>query len=994
MKDRLSTLRLPCFTVALPRFGLRGPRLGPHLLVALALVLLATPLLAQGLPTGKIVGRVVSSDGQALPGVRVTLQSANLQGTRQVYSAANGEFVAQALPPGTYEVVFELEGFQTVQQRVNVPAAQTVELAPRMRLADVVDEIIVTGEVVETISQTSTSATTFDQELLEELPLGRTVAQAALLSPGVHSTGPSDNVTISGAMSYENLWLINGVTVNENLRGQPFDLFIEDAVQETTTSTAGVSAEYGRFSGGVITAITKSGGNRFSGSLRSSFTNDDWVSRTPLSQERVDDLVPTLEATFGGPILRDRLWFFTAGRDFDQDTSQQTDLTNIPFVTTNEQQRLEGKLTVSLTQSHSLQGSLIDVDQQLQDRIVFTPLDLDNLDDASFPQRLTSANYTGILGRNFFLEAQYSERDFTFEGSGGTNPDLIEGTPITDTVSAGGRYWHAQNFCGICPDEERNNENYLAKGSYFLSTGSAGSHDLVFGYDSFNDIRIADNHQSATDFTVWVSQPLIRGDQVFPQLFTQGGFVIYWPIFQSSQGTDFTTNSLFVNDVWRLGDKWTFNVGLRWDENDGTDSGGGQVADDAKLSPRLAVNYDVKGNGDLILRASAGRYVAAIANNQADSATSAGSPNIFVWLYGGPHINPDPDAANLLDNTQALEMIFDWFESIGGTGDLNSPFLVQKTIGGISPVILDTLRSPSSDELTLGFSKRLGSRGSVRTDWVHREFSDFYALRTDLSVGPIPDGFGGQVDFQEVFNEDSVLEREYDGLHTQFRIRLTDNLDLGGNWTWSHARGNFNGENVGSGPLRSSFFAYPEYTERSWNLPRGDLAIDQRNKARLWALYNLFRTRRHGLNVSLLQNYFSGLPYSAAATINTQPFVSDPGYVTPPSSVTYFFSGRGEFTTDDITRTDLSVNYNLNLGRFELFLQPEVVNLFDEEGVVAVDTSILTAATDNTLQSFNPFTTEPIEGMHWRKGEDFGQPTDENDFQQPRTFRFSVGLRF
>ena len=76
------------------------------------------------------------------------------------------------------------------------------------------------------------------------------------------------NITISGAPTYENLFLVNGVVVNENIRGQALDLFIEDSVQETTTAAAGVSAEYGRFSGGVVNVLTKSGGNDFTGSLR------------------------------------------------------------------------------------------------------------------------------------------------------------------------------------------------------------------------------------------------------------------------------------------------------------------------------------------------------------------------------------------------------------------------------------------------------------------------------------------------------------------------------------------------------------------------------------------------------------------------------------------------------------------------------------------------------------------------------------------------------
>ena len=82
-------------------------------------------------------------------------------------------------------------------------------------------------------------------------------------------------------MSFENLWLINGVVVNENSRGQSLNLFIEDAIEESNVSIGSVSAEYGRFTGGVINVVTKSGGNRFSGSLRVSLVRTTTGSPTP-----------------------------------------------------------------------------------------------------------------------------------------------------------------------------------------------------------------------------------------------------------------------------------------------------------------------------------------------------------------------------------------------------------------------------------------------------------------------------------------------------------------------------------------------------------------------------------------------------------------------------------------------------------------------------------------------------------------------------------------
>src|SRR5204863_3288790 len=140
---------------------------------------------------------------------------------------------------------------------------------------------------------------------------GRTIDDVTRLAPGVNEAGPNDQITISGANSFDNLFLVNGVVVNENLRGQPNPLYIEDAIQETTVLTGGVSAEFGRFTGGVVSTITKSGGNDFSGSLRDNLTNPSWTDETKFAGQvaNLDDPNHQGEGTFGGHILRDRLWF-------------------------------------------------------------------------------------------------------------------------------------------------------------------------------------------------------------------------------------------------------------------------------------------------------------------------------------------------------------------------------------------------------------------------------------------------------------------------------------------------------------------------------------------------------------------------------------------------------------------------------------------------------------------------------------------------------------
>ncbi|MEM7352619.1 MAG: TonB-dependent receptor, partial [Acidobacteriota bacterium] len=788
------------------------------LLIALAL-LTSSVTLAQGNPTGRITG-TVTHNGATIPGVSITAESPNLQQPRQVATQSNGSFLVGALPPGDYRLTFELEGLETVIRNVNVSVAQLRPLDVEMSVTTVSEEIVVTGESG-AISETNTTANTLSQDFVEQLAVQRNLRSAVALSPGTSTTGPGNNITISGAQSFENLYLINGVPVNENLRGQPADLFIEDAIEETTVSTAGISAEYGRFTGGVVNAVTKSGGNDFSGSLRTNFTNDDWTSQTPFGEELEDELSETFEATLGGFLLKDRIWFFVAGRSLENETLGETTVTNLSFPQGQEETRVEGKLTFSLGASHQVLVSAVDLkDDRIGNVQGNGALDLGAVNNnVAFPEESFGANYTGILTNNFFVEAQISERSLEFEGIGGTNNDLLSGTPFLDS-SRGALQYHQPIFCGNCPNNDfRETESAIVKGSYFLTTESAGSHDIVFGVDTYNDIRSGDNTQSATDFEVWSTSTIIRGNEVFPQLFPfQGSFIITRPVLASSLGTDFRSNSAYVNDNWQLGDHWSFNLGLRYDENDGVDSAGNAVAEDSAFSPRLGVSYDVKGDGDLVLRASAGRYVTRIANSVGNSTSAAGNPAFFGWFYGGDPINPDPNAANLISADDALELIFAWFDSVGGVD--NDTFVLGQNIPGSTNQIDGSLDSPNADELTLGFSKRLGSRGLLRADVVHRDFGDFYFQRTDTTTGTVLDGNGDPADLTLVQNDDSILERKYDALQTSFQYRLTDSINIGGNWTWSHARGNFAGETTRSGPVSGAVGNYPEYRAFAQNNPR------------------------------------------------------------------------------------------------------------------------------------------------------------------------------
>jgi hypothetical protein len=978
---------------------------GSGLLYLILALLVAVPAVAQGNPSGSLNGRV-TVDGEPLPGVTVSAHSEALQGVRTAVTGPNGDYIFPFLPPGEYTFTYELSGFQTVTRTHRISAAQNVRIDVPLRIAGLAEAITVTA-TAQTVSRGQDATTTVTARELETLPIARTIAAATFMTPGVHNTGPNNQITISGSQSYENLWMVNGVVVNENVRGQSLPLFIEDALQEVTTSTSGISAEYGRFSGGVVNALTKSGGNSFDGSFRTSFTSDKWAAETPLTVSRSDEVNTVHAATLGGPLWTDRLWFFLAGRDTGQaKTSSQTFDTLIPFDSVQEQQRFEGKLTLSAGANHTLVGSYFEIDQSSTNIISFGQvMDTRSLSDRTDPQDLKALSYAGIITPNFFLEGQYSERFFAIaQGSGARSTDIIDGTLMINRVT--GRRWWSPTFCAACgPDETRNNENRLAKANYFLSTPSLGTHDIVVGYDEFNDMRFSENYQSGSSFRIFASNSFVRGDEVFPVLDNNGSVIIRWtPIFNPAGETQFKTKSLFINDRWRFSDSLSFNVGVRYDRNDGVDSFGTKVADDDAISPRIGVAYDIRGDGRLSVHASAGRYVTALANNIGDSTSPAGAPAAIDWLYLGDPINVG-NPANPVGTANALAAIWAWFNSYctdTGCGTQSQPNGSVFSIPGATASINGTLKSPHADEYTIGLSSAIGRRGMARIDYVHREFGNFYASRIDMTTGKFETPSGARGDASLIENRENGLERKYDGVNLQAQYRLRDRLNLGGNYTWSQAIGNFVGETGPNGPITASIGVRPEYFDVAWSSPRGYLDIDQRHKARLWATYDILQGSMHTLNMSVMQNFFSGNPYHAAGSVATRNLVTNPGYLTTPATVTYFFNGRGSERTDDITRTDLSVNYGFTLPVFgrgiQLFVQPQVTNVFNEQGVVGTNTAVLTHAVGNTaalnLQPFNPFTDKPVEGVHWAKGANFGKPTAVGHYQAPRTFLVSGGIRF
>lgn len=979
--------------------------------------------------TGTISGRVVDPQGLPVPGVTVSATSPNLQGVRETVTSENGDYILTLLPSGVFTVTFELSGFGTQTRSVTVAPTQVVPLDVEVGPAAVTETVQVVARSADVFTETAQVATNFNQELIANLPTARDINATLMLSPSVHPTGPGGAYSIAGSQSFENLFLVNGVTVNENLRGQAFDLYIEDAIQETTVATAGISAEYGRFGGGVVNIITKSGGNIFSGSFRDTLNNDDWRRLTPFERSaaggvgggrdlRINKMVPTYEYTFGGPVLRDRVWFFTAGRLQKEESGRNTAILSIPYTFVNDSKRYEFKGTYAMNTNHRFQGAFTK-SQRTQENNTFNQnlsMDLASLGTRQLPEDLFTFNYTGVLTSSFFVEGRYSNRHQSFVGSGSRFTDLERGTLLLDRSRGNTRYW-TDTFCGVCDSEKRDNEDMFVKGSYFLSTAGAGSHSMTVGYDNFNDKRFANNHQSGSDYRILGTSTIIQGTSIFPQFLGDGTTIIQWnPIPLGSQGSNFRTHSAFFNDSWRVTGRLTANLGARYDKNDGQDQEGKTVITSDAWSPRLGVIFDPTGAGEWSVTGSVAKYVAAVVNSIADASSAGGNPQTRTFVYRGPNINP-PGTANPVASDVALGQLFAWYFANGGA---NLPLNGAPSIPGITPQIGD-LSSPHDWEYAAGVNRQFGGRAAVRADVIYREYHNFYIDRTTAGRR-VQDSEGRSYDLVTVGNDDDLLDRRYAGLTMQGTYRFGTMVDVGGNYTLSRNWGNvgtLEGETVPNGPVRFDY-RFSEYKRAEWTFPEGDLPTDQRHRSRLWLNY---RPRWvSGLTLSVLQFLESGVPYGAvnSSGVDPRPYVTNPGYLNPPpgTATAYYYAARDAFRTEAQIRTDFAANYAYRIPGargVELFGQLQVLNVFNQFQLCAcgatvfgtggagnagginiqrLDTTVLTPVTTARLATFNPFTTTPVRGTNWDLGPNFGRAISRFAYTTPQSMRLSFGVRF
>lgn len=959
----------------------------------LVMLCAAASAMAQGQQSGTLGGRLSTADSLGLPGATVTVTSGALQGARSTVTDINGVYSFPGLPPGSYAVTFEMDGMSKVERTAAVPLGATVSMDQVMSVRPVEEVVVVTGARPASVSS-PTGAFNLRAEQFSLMPIARTPFGLAEIAPGLTDNTPNNNqVTIGGAFAYDNVFLIDGVDVNDNVLGQPNGLFIEDAIQEQQVLTSGISAEYGRFGGGVVNVITKSGGNLFTGAFRSNFTNPAWAVETPLEKgagtTRASKLSPTYETTVGGPVLRDRVWFFGGSR-IERTTTQGTFAqTLIPYTSHNDNTRYEGKLTGTVANGHTLQGTVIDNRTDLVQPAYGGSIDPAAMTTPSTLNRLYVGSWRGVLGANTFATAQYSQKNWKLQSAGGSSPNVFDSPIMTRGASAGvpgGLQYNAPYFDSTDP-EQRNNHQLTGSVTQMLSSRRGGTHEVKGGFEYFVSTRVGGNSQTSTGYVFQTDYKLDANNR--PALDANGALIpVFTPgvsrvqVWQPQRGAsiDLTTASLFATDHWVAAPRLTFDLGLRFEKVSSEATGGISTVDVKTLVPRLAAAFDLTGDGKTILQGTYGHYAGKYNDVQFSRDSSVGNPDRYVMQYTG--------AAG------------EGREFAAGFNPANYTTTISGTFPTANVFFADDARSPLTKEYTVGLARELGQKGYVRATFVNRTGTDFLedfitveGGRTTISLNGLPASFDNIV-----YANTDLARRDYQGVDMLGAYRFGSSLSVNGQWTVQVKNdGNFEGEAANNPAIPSLIADYPEVYFANRSFPMGHLDDFQRHKVRVWANYSFDLHELGRLDVAPLYRYNSARTFSLVApsvALTPAQAAFNPGYVRLPSSQPVYFGARGSQEFQDYALFDLATTYSVPVWQsVRPWVKLEVLNLLNNQQLIAWDTTVAADMTGPKDANGLP--------LNYVTGPNFGKATSNASYPRPRqgmdggrTFILAAGIRF
>ena len=606
-------------------------------LLLLALVLVSTaPLFGQA-TSGSVAGTITDSSGAALPGVTVELSGPAMQGSKTDVTDAHGQYRFNNIPPGEgYKLAATLSGFAPTTKNINriyLGQQGTVDIVMR---AAVSEAITVTAEAPLVDVTKTTSGVNITSNQFQSLPAARSFQQLTTIAPGVslemgeHDSRFANSPNVGASSAPENNYIIDGLSTTDPRFGTSGTNLTMNFVEEVQVMTGGYTAEYGRSTGGVFNVITKSGGNEFHGDVFGYYRNHSWTPGAVLRRNKetatfaVGNDNKDVGASLGGPIAKDKLWFFAAvdptrrttfiGGNIDP-TGAVTNVGNSYKTNTNI---YSAKLTFAATPNHNFVATVFG-DPTKQDGW----LGVANSDPgAAIREQQTGGNnynarYTGTFGSSWLVEGSVGQHKQKATLGPATTIGATVPRQIDETL---GSFEHG----GF----QRFQNDKATRNSYALkSTNYLGNHELRLGIDVESNDYKGDLHEQWYRFFGYANRipaaatGMPTGNYSYIQ--DRSYFV------QGSGTTD--NNAAFLQDNWKLLPNLQLNLGVRYEEQVLKSAQGVAVAfnnaqaDDPSTAPvfgqmklknnwapRLGLVWDPANNGKTKVYAFVGRFFEAI----------------------------------------------------------------------------------------------------------------------------------------------------------------------------------------------------------------------------------------------------------------------------------------------------------------------------------------------------------------------------------------------
>jgi len=692
----------------------------------LVVLVMLIPALALGqiAITGKITGVVTDASGAAVPNATVTVKSSALMAARTTSSGADGSYLFDLLPPGTYEVTVTGSGFKGFSETgVVLTAGFTATVNAKLQVGQVTETVKVEGEPVVDL-QNNQTATTFDQSLLQEIPSGRDPWSTVAQMPGVTSSTfdvagnnsyQQSAMQIHGSTQAEQIYSYNGLDLNWPGSNGGYTQFYtnHDSFDEfqVVSDNAPASVPIG---GIYMNQVTKSGSNTVHGQAAAYYLSAAFQAGVKQPANAVVntgspfDMTLDSSASLGAPIIRDKWWFYGDYRRYDlrQRILAVTDQAGNPVVDVNHQTNTDLRSDWQINQKNKF--SFIWMYNE-QNRFFRRDTSYQFVtEDASWkqiePAYILEGLWTSQITNNFLLDFRVGWNKIIFPLSYQSNSTGLNMQDIGTSTESGAAPYAFQNPAWVL--------KWSAGGTWYKANWG-GSHNFQFGFEW---------GKSYNSYIYKVSQGINAiFDSPGPQSFTVPDEVVAYNT-PATQKNYFRDTSFYLQDTWTLKRRLTLNLGMRYDrfttyypsqttnsnltfpqlfKADYTFPASGNLVDWNTVSPRIGVAFDPTGKGNSVLRFGYGIYYIMQGTGLAETA----NPNGLITLT------------------------FPWNAPDGTT----TPQLSQWLPSGATPVassgggqINSNMSRPYSEEISAGYEKQLWRDLRVGATYYYRTKKNLY----------------------------------------------------------------------------------------------------------------------------------------------------------------------------------------------------------------------------------------------------------------------------